>query len=240
MSADYRCKAGGGFFAAGQEFERALEALGDGACKVYAWVCLHADRASGRVAFERAGLARRLGKSRSSLGRHLRELVRAGVCELANAPNQHAGSVLVVRAAYWPYEASGPVVGDGPGAGVQDYVRAVREAFLAPVCVQAGFGPADERLARTWQTHGVPLSTVRRAILLGSVRKSLSLLGRDGGQAIRALRYFEPLLLEVQREQFPESYWQHLEHNLRRCEQNLRSPVGTGPNRRDGQSHGGG
>ena len=51
MSADYRCKAGGGFFAAGKEFERALEALGDGAFKVYAWVCLHADRASGRVAF---------------------------------------------------------------------------------------------------------------------------------------------------------------------------------------------
>ena len=89
MSADYRCKAGGGFFAAGKEFERALEALGDGAFKVYAWVCLHADRASGRVAFERAGLARRLGKSRSSLGRHLRELVRAGVVSHNDSLNRH-------------------------------------------------------------------------------------------------------------------------------------------------------
>ena len=102
MRAGYRFKCRRDFFAAGTEFARALGILGDGAFKLFAHACLKADRASGRMVFERADLARRLGKSRSALGRHLRELVRAGVCELETASNQHGGSVLVLRAAYWP------------------------------------------------------------------------------------------------------------------------------------------
>ena len=54
--------------------------------------------------------------------------------------------------------------------------------------------------------------------LLGSVRKSMSLLDRPGGEPVRSLRYFASLLEEVVTESFPDSYWQHLEFNLRRCE----------------------
>ena len=218
MSAGYRLKQRGDFFAAGEEFQRALETLGDGAFKLYAWTCLHADRVSGRLAFERTALATRLGRSRSALGRHLRELVRAGVCDLETAPNQHRGSVLAVRAAYWPYQSTAPVAPGGAEADVATYVGTVREAFLGPACVDAEFGPADERLAHAWHATGVPLTTVRHAILLGCVRKSMSLLGRAGGQPVRSLHYFEPVLREVQRERFPDSYWRHLEFNLGRCE----------------------
>ncbi len=218
MSAGYRRKHRGDFFAAGAEFQRALETLGDGAFKLYAWTCLHADRVSGRLAFERAALAQRLGRSRSALGRHLRELVRAGVCDLETAPNQHRGSVLAVRAAYWPYQATGSHAPASPEADVAAYLETVRAAFLGPACVQAAFGPADERLARDWHAAGVPLTTVRHAILLGCVRKSMSLLDRADGQPVRSLRYFEPVLREVQRDRFPDSYWRHLEFNLGRCE----------------------
>ena len=62
------------------------------------------------------------------------------------------------------------------------------------------------------------LETVRRAILLGSVRKSMSLLDRPGGEPVRSLRYFASLLEEVRTESFPATYWQHLEFNLRQCE----------------------
>ncbi len=163
MSARYRLKRRSGFFAAGVEFERALGELGDGAFKLYAHVCLQAERASGRLVFDRAALARRLGKSRNALGRHLRELVRAGVCDLETAPNQHRGSVLAVRDAYWPYRA----------------------ASAAP--------------------------------------------------PVRSLAYFEPLLREVERERFPAAYWQHLEFNLRRCEDYWQhrpdhAPLGACPN----------
>ena len=215
MSDGYRRKSAGGFFAAGEEFERALAVLGDGAFKVYAWACLQADRASGQLAFERAALARQLGKSRSALGRHLRELVRAGVCAVEPAPNQHRRSLLIVQAAYWPYAAAGPRLPVPLASDPAAYVAAVRAVFLAPACVQADFGPDDEQLARAWHAAGVDLTAVRRAILLGSVRKQVSLLARAGGQPVRSLQYFEPLLREVQGAAWPAAYWQHLEHSLR-------------------------
>ena len=228
MSGACRRKSRGGFFAAGEEFQRALEALSDGAFKVYAWACLHAARPSGRLAFERVELARSLGKSRSALGRHLRELERAGVCDLESAPNQHRGSVLAVRPAYWPYRAVAAPAAP-PDASGAAYVAAIRQAFLEPTCVQAAFGPADARLAAAWHAAGVPLESARRALLLGCTRKSLALLGRPGGQPIRSLRYFEPLLREVEQEPIPDTYWRHLEFNLRRCEQSWQRQPETAP-----------
>ena len=140
------------------------------------------------------------------------------MCELTVAANQHHRSRLRVRSAYWPYEVRAKPVADSPGQDAATYVAEVRRMFCAPACVQGGFGPADARLAADWQREGVSLETVRRAVLLGSVRKSLSLLDRPDGEPVRSLHYFASLLEEVRRESFPDSYWQHLEFNLRRCE----------------------
>ena len=187
-------------------------------------MCLRAERASGGcLEFERDGLARQLGKSRSTLGRCLRELVAKRVCEWEAAPNQYRRSRLRVCPQYWPYEvvaqpAGQPAVPQSPSVDASAYVAAVRKLLRAPACVQGRFGPDDERLAADWQHQGVSLTTVRRAILLGSVRKSMSLLDRPGGEPVRSLRYFASLLQEVQTESFPPAYWQHLEFNLRRCE----------------------
>lgn len=211
-----RLKSGGGWFAAGAGFERALGLLSDGAFKVFAYVCLHAERGSGQLEFERAELAAQVGKSRSALGRCLRELVRRGVCELQAAPNQHRRSRLRVRGAWWPYEVA---AGGSPEGEPAAYVASVRQLFLKPSCVQGRFGAADRRLAADWQRAGVSLEDARRAILLGSVRKSLTLLDHPSQQPILSLRYFERLLEEVREESFPPGYWQHLEFNLKRCEQ---------------------
>ena len=71
-----------GWFAAGAGFERALGALSDAAFKVFVHVCLRAD---GCLEFERAGLSRELGKSRSTPGRCLRELEAKRICEVEAA-----------------------------------------------------------------------------------------------------------------------------------------------------------
>ena len=224
MKPQIRLKRGQrGWFAAGPGFQRALGELSDVAFKVFVHVCLQAERAEGSLEFERDTLARQLGKSRSTLGRCLRELVAKRVCEWEAAPNQYRRSRLRVCPQYWPYEVVRQSAGQraaAPSAGVEAsaYVAAVRELFLAPACVQGRFGPDDERLAQDWQRAGVSLATVRRAILLGSVRKSMSLLDQPSGEPVRSLRYFASLLAEVQSESFPESYWQHVEFNLRRCE----------------------
>ena len=222
MQGAVRLKPGSrGWFAAGAGFERALGALSDAAFKVFAFVCLRAGRADGCLEFERDTLARDLGKSRSTLGRCLRELAAKGICEVQGAPNQHHRSRLRVRWEYWPYEVVAERDGGQPGQPAMDvrgYVAEVRRMFAEPGCVQGGFGPADQGLAAAWQRAGVSLETVRRAILLGSVRKSMSLLDRPGGEPVRSLRYFASLVEEVRTESFPDSYWQHLEFHLRRCE----------------------
>ncbi len=46
----------------------------------------------------------------------------------------------------------------------------------------------------------------------------MTLINHPATQPIRSLRYFVPLLQEVQQEPIPDSYWQHLEFNLERCE----------------------
>lgn len=69
--------------------------------KVCAWACLHAERPSRYLTFKRAELLRSLGKSRSALGRHLREMESAGVCDPESSLNQHRGSALTVRPACW-------------------------------------------------------------------------------------------------------------------------------------------
>ncbi len=46
----------------------------------------------------------------------------------------------------------------------------------------------------------------------------MTLINHPDTQPIRSLRNFVPLLQEVQQEPIPDSYWQHLEFNLERCE----------------------
>ena len=70
---------------------------------------------------------------------------------------------------------------------------------------------------------------------LGSVRKSMSMLDRPGGEPVPSPRNFAGLLEEVRTESFPPSYWRHVGFSLRRCERLWRNrPVeGTGSARPD-------
>ncbi|MDE0263062.1 MAG: hypothetical protein OXJ37_11730 [Bryobacterales bacterium] len=120
-----------GWFAAGAGFERALGALSDAAFKVFVHVCLRAD---GCLEFERAGLSRELGKSRSTPGRCLRELEAKRICEVEAACHSqlrrrrspHTGPARGIRVAH----ASAVLV---------DVVGALG-GFLAGVCVAAQRG----------------------------------------------------------------------------------------------------
>ena len=142
---------------------------------------------------------------------------------------------MMVRPEYWPYagregQPSQPSMSRGIVTGVAGesggelgaYVERVREMCSKPACVQAGFGPANERLAADWQRAGVSLETVRRAILLGSVRKLMSMIDRLGSKPVRSLRYFAGLVEEVRQERMTAGFWQHLEISLERCERSWR------------------
>ena len=234
MKPSFQLKHADGWFAAGSEFVRAIAALSDPGFKLYAWICLHAERGSGRLDFDRSELARQLGRSRSALGRHLRELQHAGVCELRTASNQHRHSRLQVCDDWWPYRCAGEAPRSEPADGVSParaYVERVRRLFSRASCVQGMFTPSDERLAASWHARGIEFERVRRAWLLGCTRKSFSLIDRPSAAPIRSLRYFVPILEEVLAEGFPADYWSHLQFNLERCEEHWRRHPATAPGR---------
>lgn len=57
-----------------------------------------------------------------------------------------------------------------------------------------------------WYRAGIPLETVRRALLFGCVRKSFPLIDRPEAQPISSLRYFEGPVEDVRGGSFPAAY----------------------------------
>ena len=92
-----------GWFAAGREMEQALALLSDGAFKLYVYVCLHAERSSGRLRFRHSELAHSLGRSPRSITSYLNELRRQGVCQVQAAANQHQRGSIEIADRFWPY-----------------------------------------------------------------------------------------------------------------------------------------
>jgi hypothetical protein len=112
MTANNRIRTGlalkksSGWFAAGDSFRRALTALSDGAFKLFAYICLEADRRTGRLLTTQTELAQVLGKSRRIIGAYVAELQAQGVCCIRTGRNQFARTVFEVCDAYWPYQRS--------------------------------------------------------------------------------------------------------------------------------------
>ena len=82
-------------------------------------------------------------------------------------------------------------------------------------CRQAVHHALAGRRFRFAAERAVFLTVLHRLFAPGSDRSALQWAAT---QPIRSLRYCVPLLQEVQLEPVPDSYWQHLEFNLERCE----------------------
>ena len=214
-----------GFFAAGRELDEALTPLSDGAFKLFVFLCLHAERGSGRLRFRLADLAGRLGKSPRSITSYLGELQRQDVCTVQAAVNQHHAGVIEIRDRFWPYHKQAETVVDAqPG-----YVDRVRSLFLSRACVAGGFTAADERLAAEWRERDVPLEHIEHAYLLGCARKYVALLNHPGAPLISSLRYFTALLEEVADSPVSPGYWQHLARQVEQLERRGRNRAAAAP-----------
>jgi len=194
-----------GWFAAGREVAEALILLPDAAFRLYIYICLNADRHTGRLAIDPASLARVLRREPAAIEDNLAELGRHDVC------HRRAG-VLEIGDRFWPYHRQHLAAPDNSQAG---YVRAVREAFLEPACVCSAFTPADEKLAGDLYRRGVPLENLKRAIWLGSARKYMAMLNGQPPAPIASLGYFTPLLEEVTRAPVTAAYWEHVHQKMR-------------------------
>jgi hypothetical protein len=206
-------KRASGWFAAGAEVLEAATLVSDGAFKVFVWICLHADRNSGRLQVAASDLARVLRKTEGEICGSLNELAQAGMCRLTTG-------WIEVQDRYWPYQrtASSPL-SDGPKA----YVACVRRLFLSHACVRATFSPADDRLASEWRRRGIPLEHIERAINLGIARKYTALINHGAGAPITTLYYFERLIDEVGQSGASPDYWRHVAARIAQFERHWRA-----------------
>jgi hypothetical protein len=221
-----------GWFAAGEAFNRAVICLSDGAFKLFALLCLRADRHSGSVQATHKELATALGKSRRALGSYVAELDHKQVCVVKPGANQHATTSFEIRDDYWPYvrlKACEPLESkesnvtrpkylkgdcqpkapDLHGSSLS-YVASIRASFLAMGCVTGRFSTSDERVANQLEKQGVSLATIKDALVLGSVRKYLSWINNGDSGPIGSLKYFELLIEEVQQQPWPSGYREYL------------------------------
>jgi hypothetical protein len=207
-------KCASGWFAAGREVRLAATLLSDSAFKLFVWVCLHAERNSGRLRLVVADLARSLQKTEHEIEFCIHELVRAEVCRL------HASVSIQIQERFWPYQRN-PHEVDTEDA--ETYIAAIRRLFLRPSCVSGSFSPADERLAANWYRRGVSLERVERAIYLGVARKYVALINNGKGSPITTLSYFEHLIDEVDQADISSDYWRHVRNRAEQFQRRWRA-----------------
>jgi hypothetical protein len=193
-----------GWFAAGNSFRRALPLLSDGAFKMFSYVCLEADRRTGRYEAVQTELAAALRKSRRIVGQYIRELEGKGVCNVRHGKNQYARTCFEIRDEYWPYTR----MTDGiPG---NDYVDSIKNSFISLGCTTGKFTARDAQIADQFQRRHIPLELVQDALLMGACRKLISFLNGSSAEPITSMAYFEGLIAEIRERPIPADYREYL------------------------------
>jgi hypothetical protein len=211
-----------GWFAAGDSFRRALNMLSDGAFKLFAFLCLEADRRSGRHQATQKQLAAALRKSKRIIGSYVTELQQKEICNVHPGKNQFASTVYEISDSYWPYHRSGSCQ---ELLEQKSYVESVRECFLALGCTSGKFGAAETETAREMQRRSIPLAVIQDAMLLGASRKYNSWLNGEALEQIRSVAYFEPVIAEIQENPLPPGYSAYLRKKVRQLAGHWREPV---------------
>jgi len=197
-----------GWFAAGQEVECALTLLSDATFKLFVWLCLHAERSRGALSITPPELAKVLDKTESEIHLALEELQRQGVGALGDG-------IIQISQRFWPYQRDCDTATSDQS---RPYVEQVKRLFLQRRCVQSSFTAADEKLARSLYRRGVSLIQVERAILLGALRKYVTVLHNGRGTPITSLYYFTQLFDEAQQE-ISTHYWSYVAEKVKTFEQ---------------------
>ena len=206
----FHLKQASGWFAAGREVETALRLLSDAAFKLFIWLCLHAERSRGSISATTAAIAHALGKPEMQIAAALGELLHQGVCHHGD------GETIQIADRFWPYERPRDPAGALESA---TYIKRIKQALLIRACVRSVFSPADEKLATALYRRHVPFEHVERAILLGCMRKYVTLLNHNGGTPITTLHYFTGLLDEVEHLEISPAYWQYVTFQVKKLEQ---------------------
>ena len=216
-STSLRLKNTKNWFAAGVEVQQALEILSDGAFKVFIYICLNAERKTGILRTTQVDLARNLKKANGTIRKYLVEMEKAGISQNHFRNNPITRGSVQITPAYWPYERESDQSPDDDAS--ERFLAEINAMMAARACVRSSFSIADETLAKQWFHAGVPLERIGRAILLGCSRKYVSWRNNNAIHGpITTLRYFEPLLDEIEKQNVDADYWEFLRSRIGRHE----------------------
>jgi hypothetical protein len=190
-------------------------ALPDGPFKLYVWLRLNARPDTGTLETTQGDLSRALDKARGTIRSNLKALERAGVCRMQFPRGPAARGCIEIADDYWPHERAYASVGD---PGLRAYLESVRALLQERACVQCAFSAADVHLARDWYNRGIPIERIAQAILLGCARKYVSWRNGARRTSIVSLRYFEPLLAELDDQHPAADYWDYTRDRIERLE----------------------
>jgi hypothetical protein len=140
------------------------------------------------------------------------ELQAHEVCNVFPAKNQYARTVFEISDHFWPYHRSEP---SQQATDQRVYVDSVREYFLSLGCASERFSAADEQTARQMHQRAIPLAVIENAMLLGACRKYISWLNHQALEPIQGLRYFEPLISEIQAQSLPPGYCAYFRRKIK-------------------------
>ena len=234
-----RLKDGETFFAASDSFDRASSKLSDGAFKLFAHLCVRADRRTGQYEVTLKQLATSLNKSRRIIGRYAAEVQVKGVCKIQMGSNQYARTIFEICEDYWPYVrgdyfplsmADSEKVSDGSKMNAastpltQDlvpcsYIEEVRRVFTTLGCTRGIFRSADAAVAQSFFSRGIPLAVVTDALAVGAVRKYVSWINGNTSEAIASLKYFEAVVDELLENPLPFGYCEYMREKLKQFQE---------------------
>ena len=223
-----RLKKTTNWFAAGEEFLKALEILTDAAFKLFVFVSLKADRHTATYRTTVAQLAHALHKPVGAIESCLAEIQAKRVCSIV-CHTHHTSQEYLFRMEdeFWPYYTPGCPSG-GPCS--TEYVAAIRQIFLGLGCTSKRFGAAEEAQVKSLEQQGVPLDIVRDAMIMGACRKYVSWLNNGYSEPISSIAYFEAVIGEFLRCPPPADYREHLPMKLKRLTKQWSRSVQTLPN----------
>lgn len=210
-----RLKNPGGWFAAGAEVEKAMAILSDGAFKLFVYLCLNARRDTGVLGISQTELARNVKKGQQTVRVYLREMETAGICRCQFSHSPLGRGVVEITEAYWPYLKATEETSTNAAS---TFVAAIKTMLQARACIQTSLSTADEILAREWFERGVALERIEQAILMGCIRKYVSWRNNQTRTPIGSLRYFVPILDELQNQKINPEYWGYLRNRMDRME----------------------
>ena len=204
-----------GWFAAGSEVARAMTTLSDGAFKLFVYLCLNAQRETGILETSQTQLARNIKKGLQTTRSYLREMESAGVCRGQFSHSPLGRGVVEITSSVEP-ETNGSAA----------FVAEIKKMLQARACVRTSLSTADEILAREWFDSGTTLERIEQAILMGCIRKYVSWRNNQTRTLIGSLRYFVPVLDELQGQKIDPEYWGYLRYRLGHMENHWKENYG--------------